>query len=644
MTERECVLERLELTVEGIGGIDSTSVTLHEGVNVLEGRNATNRTSLLQAIMAGLGSNEASLKGDRDEGYVELAVDGESYTRELHRENGDVRFSGDPYLSDPTEPELFAFLLETNEARQAVSASVDLRDVIMRPVDTAEIERQIRELQSERTEIDGRIETLEQERAELPELEERKTQLETELQEAQEKLSAARSELEHADESVEAKQERTEELEATLEELNDLRAEHDDVRYRLETEREALASARDELESKRAKREELAEVSQETVADIRDQIAERRKRKRVLDTRVSKLHRIVQFNEEMLEEDSSLRNLLEEEQDTAVTAELLGDTETTCWTCGSAVAADEIESMLERLRELSQSQRRTRNELESELDELTDRRDELEKAQKRREDLSQRIGSLQSDIEQRERRIEEFESRKAEIQEQIDELEAKAEEVEAGSDSQIPELQQTVNEHKLAVERLERERDEVVEKIEAIETKANEIEELERKREQITDQLSELRTRIDRLEADSVEAFNQHIEELVDLLEYENLARVWIERKRESTGRGQNDQTTFELHIVRTTDDGVTYEDTVDHLSESEREVVGIVFALAGYLVHEVYETVPIMLLDSLEAIDSERIGLLVDYLADYSPTIVAALLPDDAEALNDDYTRIQDI
>lgn len=43
---------------------------------------------------------------------------------------------------------------------------------------------------------------------------------------------------------------------------------------------------------------------------------------------------------------------------------------------------------------------------------------------------------------------------------------------------------------------------------------------------------------------------------------------------------------------------GHTYEGTVDTLSESEREVLGLVFALAGYLVHKVYEQFPFILLD----------------------------------------------
>jgi len=48
-----------------------------------------------------------------------------------------------------------------------------------------------------------------------------------------------------------------------------------------------------------------------------------------------------------------------------------------------------------------------------------------------------------------------------------------------------------------------------------------------------------------------------------------------------------------------------------------------------------------VMVLDSLEAIDADRIAALVDYFADYAPFLVVALLPEDAQALDDDYERV---
>jgi len=170
---------------------------------------------------------------------------------------------------------------------------------------------------------------------------------------------------------------------------------------------------------------------------------------------------------------------------------------------------------------------------------------------------------------------------------------------------------------------------------------------LREEQEGLLDELEECRTRIDQIGADAVEEFNTHMEAILDVLGYDNLERIWIERLEQTVRQGREKVTTtvFELHVVRSTESGAAYEDTVAHLSESEREVTGLVFfALAGYLVHDVHEEVPFMLLDSLEAIDSDRIAALVDYLSEYASYLVVALLPEDAQALDDDYTRITDI
>ena len=67
-------------------------------------------------------------------------------------------------------------------------------------------------------------------------------------------------------------------------------------------------------------------------------------------------------------------------------------------------------------------------------------------------------------------------------------------------------------------------------------------------------------------------------------------------------------------------------------------------FALAGYLVHDVHETVPFVVLDSLEAIDSDRIGALVEYLGEFGEYLVVALLPEDASAVPDPARRVTEI
>ena len=149
--------DRATISVDNIGGIDSTEVTFQQGVTVLSGRNATNRTSLLQGVMAALGSDQVSLKAGAEEGSATLSVGDETYQRTLSRQNGTVVTDGDPYLEDPELADLFSFLLESNEARRAVARGDDLRELIMRPVDTTAINTEIEQYEERKREIQERL-------------------------------------------------------------------------------------------------------------------------------------------------------------------------------------------------------------------------------------------------------------------------------------------------------------------------------------------------------------------------------------------------------------------------------------------------------------------------------------------------------
>jgi len=229
---------------------------------------------------------------------------------------------------------------------------------------------------------------------------------------------------------------------------------------------------------------------------------------------------------------------------------------------------------------------------------------------------------------------------------EIEELEAEIEALEADEDNTILDLHKEANQLEYELGRLETNLEQVAADLEELETRIAERDELEAEREALNEEIESLRTKIERLERGAVEQFNEHMENVLGILEYANLDRIWLERVEREVREGRRKVTRagFELHVVRTSSSGTTYEDTVDHLSESEREVTGLVFALAGYLTHEVYEDVPFILLDALEAIDSDRIAALVEYLREYTGYLLVALLPEDAAALPDDYERVTEI
>jgi predicted nucleic acid-binding Zn-ribbon protein len=368
---------------------------------------------------------------------------------------------------------------------------------------------------------------------------------------------------------------------------------------------------------------------------------------------MSELQTIIQFNEELL--DGATGGVLETlqatadaaERDGSVTDKLLDDSESVvCWTCGSEVETGQIEATVDHLRELRQLKLDERTDLRSRVDELKEARADLERTRESRERLDRRLRENEAEIERREESIDELSAREESVREEIAELRESVEALETEEHSEFVDLHRKVNESKFELGKLESELDRVNDEIDEIEARIAEREELIDRREQLRAEVAERRTRIERIETQAIDEFNDHMERVLEILDYENLARIWIERSEREVreGRRKVTKTFFDLHIVRETESGTVYEDTIAHLSESEREVTGLVFALAGYLAHDVYEEVPFIVLDSLEAIDSDRIARLIEYIEEYAEYIVVALLPEDASAIPREHGRVSEI
>jgi len=361
---------------------------------------------------------------------------------------------------------------------------------------------------------------------------------------------------------------------------------------------------------------------------------------------MSDLQSIVSFNEEMLDEETDPLNTYLENGGTdaeAVTDQLIEPDQVTCWTCGTEVDRSAIESTVDRLGSVRRDLLEERQEVTDQLEDLQTEQDRLEEQRKQHQKLERRHDQLTSEINDREEQLATLRDRRTELSETVETLEAELEESPEPNHSEIIDLHKEADELEFNFQQLEDEREDVEARIETIEAELAEHDEVEARKEGISERLKALRTKVDRIEQAAVDQFNEHMDAVLSLAEYENLKRIWIERRQTEVkeGRRNANKRVFDLHVVRQSESGTSYEDTIDHLSESEQEVTGLVFALAGYLVHDVHEVSPFMLLDSLEAIDAERIERIVDHFKQYAPHLVVALLPEDAEGLPERYERI---
>lgn len=633
---------KIALQVKNIGGIDESRIRLRPGANVLVGRNATNRTSHLQAIMAALGSDNVSMKSDAEKAEVTLTVDGEDYTRELVQRNKTIESSGKPLLDDPELGDLFAFLLRSNEARRAVVRKADLRDLIMRPVDTEAIDQEIEQRRSRRDEIDSKLETLDTLESRLPSLQEEYEQYRRKIEAQEEKREELKRQIEEADADIKESKREQAETDQKLRELQELRSDLEDVRYRIETEEDSIESLRDEEAELEAELDTLS-ISVQDINELGEEIERLQQRKEKFDSTTDQVRNVIQFNQEMMDEGAAIHDFLDQqtgaEGSGLPTDRLLPEDqqEVVCWTCGSNVARDDISSMLTQLQDISGEIMEMRRSVKSNLEECRQEKKEIETKQNRRNQIENQLDRIEQEIEKRTETLSHLKVEKESLNEEIASLEAELEDMQDSDYQEVLDLHKEANEVSFEIERLQETQTETKERINEIESKIADYDDLQEKRERLSDELTELRTKIDRLEQSAIESFNDHMNEVLQLLDYENIERIWIEQKETevSKGRHMDSRSTFDLHITRSTGSGTVFRDTVDHLSESEQEVMGFMFALSGYLTHEVYEEVPFMLLDSLEAIDSERIAALVQYFEEYVDYLVVALLEEDARAIS---------
>ncbi|WP_435185598.1 archaea-specific SMC-related protein [Halobellus sp. EA9] len=642
------ITDAAHFSVENIGGIDRTEVDIPPGVTVLTGKNATNRTSFLRSIMCVMGSDRVALKGDADQGRVELTLGDTTYERTVKRVGDGVQFEGDAYLDDPEVADLFAFLLETNDARQAAARDAQLRDVIMRPVDVEAIRAEIRRLEDEKGEINDELARIESEKRELPDLERERNDLREKIEDKREELADLEDEIEDSSRDVEQGRKEQAELEERLQELRETRSDLESVRRKIERQEDSISSLKRERSELEDDLEELPETPMDDHRDLESEIERLRSQRQDLNSEINELRSLIQYNEDRLEaEDYELLQdggAAAENGGGSVTDQLVGeDAETVvCWTCGSSVDREQIESTIERLKDLRSEKVEQLNTVKSDLESRKEEQREANQKQRRRTEIERKIDDIEDELDRRNEQIDSLKDQRESLTDEVEALESEVENLESADFEEILSLHKEANQLEFEIDSLESDLEEVTDEIEEIEADVERADELREKRAELVDQLTDQRTKIDQIEAEAVESFNEHMESILDILAYENIERIWIERIEE--GSSGEAQTRFELHIVRTTDNGAAYEDTIDHLSESEREVTGLIFALAGYLVHDLHETVPFMLLDSLEAIDSDRIAALVEYFADYADFLVVALLPEDAQALDDDFTRVTSI
>lgn len=622
---------RVRLEVDSVGGIAEAAVTLGEGVTLVVGPNASNKSSLLRALAGALGGPRPPLKSDATEGAVRLTVDGEEHAVELVREGDDVVVTdADRYSGARTLCELFVALTETNPIRRAVVAGDDLYDLLMRPVDTAEIEAEIDRLTAEKASLDERLDDLAARADRLPGLRAKRDDLRERLADVEARLDAKRDAVAEVEAAAGA--------DGAPAALADRRVDLAGIRDRIGTQEDAVESLTAELDEVTDRLDRLdAEGTDGEVAEIGEIEAELERlhrRKQRMTSTINALSPVVEMNAQLLDDGESVPDAMTSEE---VVAELDPSTKSiTCWTCGSTVERAQIAEQVEAVRAIVREKRNERDAVTERIQSLTERRRELEERRDELERLRERRNRIEEEIEEREGALADLRDERRAVEEGIADRRREVE-TATDADGRLSEFYDEISDLEYERGRLTTDLEAVESEIAGVEAALADRPDLETRRESVAEELRDLRDRVETVERDLVNRFNEVMRQVLDTLEYRSVERVWLERR----GHDGADGTEFELHVVRVDGDGAAYDDTVGSLSKSEREVVGLVVGLAGYLVHDVDEAVPFLVVDAVEMLDADRLRGLVDRFADHADYVVATALPEEGRELAGTYDTV---
>jgi chromosome segregation ATPase len=553
------------IDIDNVAGILDGSATVEPGLNAVRASNWQGKSSFVAAIETALGVATPLTEG-KGRGGVRLRLPDREVAVDLVRENGTVHRRGEPYLTDEYDvvrATLFACLGETNEVRRAVRRDDNLEDILLRPLDFQNIDQRIADLKRERERVASELAQAREAKRRLPSVTEKVTQLESELEELHERYD----ELTDGGAGTAAAQ-------PTRSDLAQARSERERAENRIERLESTIERTESRLDEKCA---ELSEVEVDDGEAVESQLAEAREELDGLERDAEVLQSVYSATEMVLAENRL--DLL-----TDIDRGLAGDS-VTCWTCGSEADRTDIEGRLDALgdrigdlRAQIESRRETVEHLEARSEEITQSR-------RRKRDLESEVAELEGKLADKRQQLDDARERRERARGRIDEL---ADEVDEAVE-EITDVESDIKYREAELKEVRDERD-------SLERRADRVETLSDEQASIREDIEELRNRKDEIKYETREAFDEAMDDIL---------------VRFDTGfEGARLTPNFDLVVAR---DG--REASLDALSEGELELIGFVAALAGHEAFGVAETVPVMLVDGVGALDEDNLQALVEYL-----------------------------
>jgi DNA repair exonuclease SbcCD ATPase subunit len=609
-TEQTELPEKDELTVstENVGGLAGRSeFRLVSGLNIVYAPNASGKSSFIHGLETAV-MDESQLKDHThfvhsfsDQARVEIEYDEEKAVRRIYRSGNELSVGGEKLYPEGEKASLFCIATEENELLERVKSGRPLKSLLLRFSDGPYYSLFGDYLKQREEEARDELSDYRDELAEL-------NRLNRELEEKQEELREKEQEREQLPEVDEKKLGENKELQAQLEGLYDRienkEEEIADKENEIERSERELESARQQLE----KVNQRIERFQEEHPNVEQEIEDMLDREEELGNEISELRSTLQrISDELEKTDEGLIDIENTERDT-------------CTMCGQEITEEQMAQRAEQLAQQKDELQEDIRQKQNQLDEVEDRRQELETERRRQKDqYEEQKKQKQQEISRFESQNEELDTEVEELRNEVEELEDQVEALRPKIDSEVFDLAQQRSEIDRKIGRIDSRIDSIQQEIEEKQGVREQIEELREGVEFYESAVEYMKNEAERRERAVQEMFNEHIDEVYDLLEFDE--------PFESIQIDQN----FDIKIYRRFQ-GQTEEDSIDTLSRSEKETVGLVLMLAGRSAY--CDDFPFFIADETSFYDTTRLKRVMEYINARVPyTVITTLASADEKS-----------
>lgn len=588
------------VSISNIGGVYEATATLESGVNVVQASNFSGKSSFMNALQTvvgttGLFDSPHPLTEGEDSGSVVLDASETSHEVTLERSsNNEILLRGTPMLENDIDQmcaRLFAFLGEENPIRSRVREQKDLTELLQAPLNLEDIDGQITTLKRKQEAKEEEIKTAQRAEENIPAVTDAITTLEEELTELQERRNEVEASVgsEISDNG------------SLTDELATRRSEVSTLERRISQLQTKLSKTESQLTEKRNEKEALDLPDQPQVSAA---VEDKQTRVDEIKIQLDLLEGLYRANQRVIEEDAL--SLV-----TAIDRSVVED-EFDCWLCGDSTTMDTVETRLEALQSKIETLQEERSTLTDEIEVLEQEQREYRQKQREAAAIEEEIGTLSARRDDLKRDLTQAEERKAEVEDQVAELESDLERAETELSDELTDIKSEI---KLKEQELETQQN----RLHELKTKREDVDEL---REEVTAIKEEIETLKERKQRKQRELKTQFDEAMATALDH--FAPGFDGARLDIKVNTENEIEAFDLIIAR---DG--RETTIDTLSEAERELVGIVVAIAGYRTFEVNDRVPMILLDGVSQLAADNLRLLCEYLSDDTEMLVTTAYPE---------------